>query len=73
MYTPDKFLGEPIELFFHRRTSEDLEGAPDEWILEWVLGHQLKEGKMHFLVKWAGYEDPTLEPAGNFFKVSPAP
>ena len=66
-YTPDKFSDSPIELFHHRRTPVDPEGAPDEFILKEVLGHKEKDGKMFFKVKWEGWEDPTLEPASNFF------
>ena len=53
-YTPDEFSDSPIELFHHRRTPVDPEGAPDEFILEEVLGHEEKDGKMFFKVKWEG-------------------
>ncbi len=39
-YTQDKFSENPIELFYHKRTPVDLEGAPDEYILEKILGHK---------------------------------
>ena len=29
---------------------------------------KLKGVTFFFLVKWEGWEDPTLEPAGNFFQ-----
>ena len=67
-YIKDEFSEHPIELFFHRRTPVDLEGAPDEYILEKILGHKEVDGKVFFEVKWEGYEDPTLEPAVNFFQ-----
>ena len=67
-YTPDKFSDNPIQLFYHRRTQADPEGAPDEFILEKVLGHEEIVGKMFFKVKWQGLEEPTLEPTGNFFQ-----
>ena len=54
-------------MFYHRRTPTDPEGAPDEFILEKILGHEEVGGRVFFRVKWEGYEDPTLEPAGNFF------
>ena len=72
-YTQDKFSETPMELFFHRRTPVDLEGAPDEYVLEKILGHKEVDGKMYFEVKWEGREDPTLEPAGNFFQRFSAP
>ena len=67
-HTPEKFSDNSIQLFYHRRTPADPEGAPDEFILEEVLGHEEIGGKMFFKVKWQGWEDPTLEPAGNFFQ-----
>ena len=67
-YSPDEFSENPIGLFYHRRTPVDPEGAPDEYILEANLVHEEKDGKMYFKVKWEGYEDPTSEPAGNFFQ-----
>ena len=67
-YTPDKFSDSPIELFHHRKTPVDREGAPVEFILDKVLGHEEKDGNMFFKVKWEGWEDPTLEPASNFFQ-----
>ena len=38
LHVPDKFSGSPVKLFFHRRTSMDMEGAPDEWVVEKILG-----------------------------------
>ena len=45
-YTPDKFSDNPIQLFYHRRTPADPEGAPDDFILEEVLGHEEIGGEM---------------------------
>ena len=39
-YTPKNFSNNPIQLFYHRRTPADPEGAPNEFILEEVLGHE---------------------------------
>ena len=39
LFVPDKFSSEPVKLFFHRRTAADFEGAPDEWVVEKILGH----------------------------------
>ena len=72
-YVPDEFSGAPIQLFFHKRTPENLEGAPDEWIVEKILGHFEKDGKLFFNVKWEGWEDPTPEPVGNFIHRYSAP
>ena len=68
MCTPENFSEEPIKLFYHRRTSADPEGAPDECILETILVHEERNGKMLFKVKWEGYEDPSFEPAKKFSK-----
>ena len=69
----EKFAEKPLKVFFHKRTTEDFEGAVDESIVEKILSHEKKNGKMHFLVKWEGHEDPTWEPAGNFFQGFSAP
>ena len=67
LYTPDKHTESPIKLFYHCRTPGDPEGAPDEWILDKILGHVEVAGRLFFRVKWEGFEDHTLDPAGNFF------
>ena len=67
-YTPDKFSDNPIQHFHHIMTPADPEGAPNEFILEEVLGHEEIWGRMFFTVKWQGWEDPTLEPAVKFFQ-----
>ena len=46
----------------------DCEWAPDEYILEAILGHEEVNGQMFFQVKWKGFEDPDLQPAGNLFQ-----
>ena len=50
-YTPDEFSDSPIELFHHRRTPVEPEGAVGEFILENVLGHEEKDVKMFFKIK----------------------
>ena len=56
-----------MKLYHHRRTVSDPEWAPDDFILEKILGHSVDEGKTQLKVKREGYEDPTMEPAGKFF------
>ena len=48
LYTPDKHTERPIKLYYHRRTPEDPEGAPDECILEKILGHVEVGGRVFF-------------------------
>ena len=67
-YVKDVFAENPIKLYYHRRTVTDPEGAPDEYTLEKILGHEERDGRLFFRVKWEGWEDPTIEPAGNFFQ-----
>lgn len=69
-YIPDKFNGDPIPLFYHRRTVVDLEAAPDEGVVDRILGHRIdKDGKFWFKVKWEGFSesDATWEPVNHFF------
>ena len=51
LYTPDEYSESPIKLFYHRRTPTDPEGAPDEFILENILGHEEVGGRVFFRVK----------------------
>ena len=51
----------------------DPEGAPDEFILEEVLGHEEKVGKMFFKVKWEGLEDPPSSQQAICSRDFPAP
>ena len=48
-YTPDKHTESFIKMFYHRRTPTDPEGAPDEFILEKILGHE-EVGVEYFFV-----------------------
>ena len=67
-FIPDEVLGKSVPLFYHRRTVQDPEAAPDEWIVDEVIGHRVEpDGTVKFLTKWRGYEDATWEPLGNFF------
>ena len=69
-YIPDRFNGDPVPLFYHRRTVIDMEAAPDEGIVERILGHKRdKDGKFWFKVKWEGFSesDATWEPVNHFF------
>ena len=59
-----------MPLFFHRRTIQDPEGAPDEWKVDKVLGHRTKpNGEYQFLTQWCGYgeDEATWEPISHFF------
>ena len=45
-YVKDVFTEIPIKLYYHRRTVTDPEGAPDEYILETILGHEERNGRL---------------------------
>ena len=64
----DTVTGAPTPLHFHKRTVPDVEAGPEEWIVEKVLKHRTKGGKLEFLTKWEGAEEgeETWEPVGNF-------
>ena len=68
-YKEDTCLGNPVPLFYHRRTVVDPEAEPDEWLVEKVVKHRVtRSGKFEFLVRWQGYgpEEDTWEPVRNF-------
>ena len=64
-----RFLGHPVPLYYHRRTVLDPEAQEEEWIVDRILKHRTREGKLEFLVKWVGYEveAATWEPVAHFF------
>ena len=68
-YKEDSCLGNPVPLFYHRRTVVDPDAEPDEWLVEKVVKHRVtKSGKFEFLVRWQCYvsEEDTLEPVKKF-------
>ena len=67
-YREDVVLGLPTPMFYHRRTIPDPEAAPDEWLVDRIIGHRKeKDGSFRFLTKWQGSEETTWEPVGHFF------
>ena len=57
-FVEDKYNGNPIPLFYHRRTVIDVEAAPDEGQVERILGHKVSDdGKYWFKVKWEGFPE----------------
>ena len=68
-YKEDSCLGNPVPLFYHRRTVVDPDAEPDEWLVKKVFRHRVtKSGKFEFLVRWQGYgsEEDTWEPVKFF-------
>ena len=75
-FVKDSFNGDPVPLFYHRRTVVDVEAAPDEGVVEKIIGHRIdKDGKWWFKVKWEGFpeSDSTWEPINHFFHRYSAP
>ena len=75
-FVKDRFNGNPVPLFYHRRTVTDLEAAPDEGIIDKITGHRVdRDGKYWFRVKWEGLSDSdsTWEPINSFFHRYSAP
>ncbi len=65
-----QLIGPPLPLFFHQRTVDDPEAAPDEWVVDQIIKHRWRsDGKPEFLTVWKGFDvsAATWEPAGNFF------
>ena len=66
----DEYRGEPIPLFYHKRTTTDENAQPDMWLTERILGHKNdSKGQLLFRTKWQGSDQITWEPVGNFFHV----
>ena len=55
-------------LFYFQGLYADAETAPDEFLVEKIVDHRLKKGKIEFLVKWRGFSqsENTWEPPENF-------
>ena len=66
----DVYSGQPVPLFYHRRTVLEDQIEPDEFIVEKIIGHRRKpDGTEEFLTHWRGYprEEATWEPPNHFF------
>lgn len=69
LYREDKFSGDPIPLYYHQRTVPDPDAAPDEWNVEQILEHRIRNGVHELKVLWEGYsaEEATWESPPHFF------
>ena len=66
----DEYHGDPIPLFYHKRTMVEEDAQPDMWLTEKILGHKKNaKGDLLFRTKWQGSDEITWEPIGNFFHV----
>ena len=66
-YVEDEHSRILMPLHFFKQTEEDTTAEADEWEVDHIVRHRTdEEGKMWFLTQWAGYQDPTWEPLGNF-------
>ena len=63
----DIFNHQPLALFHFKQTVSDTEVGLDEWEVEEIKGHRVKDGETEFLVKWTNHADLTWEPIGHFF------
>ena len=45
----------------------EVEGE-EEWEIEKILDSRMFRGKLRYLVRWTGYDDPTWEPANSIDK-----
>ena len=64
----EEVTGESMPLHFFKRGSGELELAPDEWVVDKIIGHRLIKGKFQFLTQWEGYDksEATWEPVDHF-------
>ena len=68
-HVEDKFSGEPLPLFYHRRMVFDDKMQPDEYVVDRILRHRTKkDGSVEFLTRWKGFpkEEATWEPPNHF-------
>ena len=68
-YVEDTYNGNPIPLFYHRRTVVDAEAMPDEYDVEEILDHKFdKDGGERYLTHWKGFSksEATWEPPSSF-------
>ena len=67
-YNEPQVHGKGVPLFFYKRTEKEEEAMPDEWEVEKILGHRIKNGQWEFLTRWAGFAEgeETWEPTKNF-------
>jgi len=68
-YVDDLYSGTPVPLYHFTGKGDELEAAPDEWLVKEVLGHRLNPARvLEFKVGWEGFEgDSTWEPWYHFF------
>ena len=67
IFKEDEYGDDPTALHYVQPTEADMEIELDEWEVEKLLEHRTgKDGKLEFLTKWVGFENPTWEPIGNF-------
>lgn len=67
-YYEDTFSGNPKPLYHHQRTVPDPDAGPDEWNVERVVDHRLRDGQREYLIHWEGFSerDRTWERGKNF-------
>jgi len=64
----EEVTGESVPLHYFTSGAQDLDVAPDEWVVERILDHRQVQGKLQFLTHRKGFDrsDATWEPVGNF-------
>ena len=63
----DIYHHQPLALFHFKQAVSDVEVGIQEWEVEAITEHQIENGELKFLVKWANHEQTTWEPIGHFF------
>ena len=61
-------LGPPVKLYQYRQAKQEVAVAPDDWLVEKILGHRRgPTGDLEFHVQWEGSRQKTWEPLAHFF------
>ena len=66
----DSFGGPPLLVNYFQSSGEEAEDVtPDEWDVESILQHRVRDGKLEFLTKWEGFDttQATWEGITQFF------
>ena len=59
----------PLPLSYERLTRQcKVDGTPDTWNIDEIVGHRIKKGVHQFLTKWKGFEEEENQwlPVENF-------
>ena len=69
LYIRDDFMGTGVPLYFHQGTTKSTVVHEVDDLVDTILGHRQKGGRVEFLVRWKGEPgEDSWEPATAFIK-----